>query len=446
MKKPKIASRGHHKNKAQAALKTHHKYLIRKRRPIHKRILLHPVSIFMMLCVGVFLVGWTIRTFAENITVTASVLAPLPAKPATIIKPIQQLHVTTSLITVSGTCPTNSYVKLFNNSIFSGTAICSNAVTTYSIITNLNPGTNLLLVRVFNITNNEGPQSTAVTVHYDTPKQAPASTPSKTPTTLSIYSLDSVSTTQGITSRVSVSPTVRGTAPPYSLITVTFHSTPVTCTTYSDAYGNWSCTLDQQLPYGTHTVEYSAVTPSGEQLTSPSHSMIATNYIAPLQQAENLTIPFVINYTYRYQVYASDKQYTWDLSLSNGTAPYALTITWGDGNSSTVVRNNTDAFQVNHTYELLNTTSAYHNIVIKAVDSVGTITNMQLPALVTLNGAQPDTAKPSLHSSIINFVKKWVWLIWPTYAVVLLMTTSFWLGEREEYIKIIKSAGRRRKR
>lgn len=446
MKKSKIASKGHRKKSARTALKAHHKQLIRKRRPIHKRILLHPVSVFIMLCVGVFLVGWTIRTFAQNLTVTASILAPLPASAANITWPANQTHFTASTATITGTCPSNTYVELYRNGSFSGLANCGNLITSYQIYIDLSLGSNQLYTRVFNITDNEGPKSAQITVWRDQPQLAPAPIPTSVPTTLTIGTLDGKSFSKGQTVYTSIYPTIRGTAIPYSYVVVTFHSTPHVCSTYADSAGNWSCTLNELLNEGLHQVNITTKSPSGVVFNYPTFQIATSKNIVPLQSPAKIAEPFTIGYTYKYTVYATDKSYTWNLSLSGGKAPYAITILWGDGSTSTVVRSNTDSFDVAHTYNLSGKSSNNYTINVKAVDSVDTVANLQLSSLVTYNGARPGTVKPNLYNSVLNFVKKWVWLIWPTYAVVLLMTTSFWLGEREEYIKIVKSSGQHRKR
>ena len=204
--------------------------LLRRKRPIHKRVMLHPATIFMLLCVGVFLMGWTYRSFADNITVTASIFAPLPGSPATITYPADQTHFTYTPITITGTCPTNSYVKLYRNGVFSGSANCI-STTNYQIQTDLNLGSNQFIVHVYNITDNEGPQSTTTTVWYDLPVQPLPSTPkphtSSPPEILVVNSADNVPVTFGYIQYASVYPTVSGTAPPYSLVTVTFHSNPL---------------------------------------------------------------------------------------------------------------------------------------------------------------------------------------------------------------------------
>lgn len=104
---------------------------------------------------------------ADTLNVTAIIPAPLPSGPAIITYPHDQDHFATPVINVSGTCPPDSYVALYRNGIFSGTALCDNGA--FTIQTSLVPGANQLQVKVYNKTDNEGPPSGPITVYYDLP-------------------------------------------------------------------------------------------------------------------------------------------------------------------------------------------------------------------------------------------------------------------------------------
>jgi len=150
-----------HKNTPKAKVKRK----LRSQRPVHKKVLLHPVSVLLMLCVGVFIVGLTYRTFAASYSVHAVVPWPTLTEGAVITWPHDGDHVTSEPINVTGTCPKNSYVKLYNDHIFSGVAWCSSSGT-FSILTYLYLSGNLLIAQDYNPVNVAGPASPNVTVHY----------------------------------------------------------------------------------------------------------------------------------------------------------------------------------------------------------------------------------------------------------------------------------------
>lgn len=146
-----------------------------KNRPIHKRIALHPASFVALLALGVCLVVTTFRSQADTLDVSAKIAAPPVTQPAIIMSPHDQDRFTTPDILVSGTCPNDSYVKLYQNDVFVGVSQCT--ANSFSVTTTLSPGANVLKARVFNITDDEGPQSPSITVFYDAPVPPPITPP-----------------------------------------------------------------------------------------------------------------------------------------------------------------------------------------------------------------------------------------------------------------------------
>jgi hypothetical protein len=137
----------------------------------------------IILSIGVLLAGWTFQAEADNLAVSAKVSAPLPGGPAVITSPGDGTRFSSVPITVAGTCPSDTYIKLYRNDVFSGTALCTTDGN-FSLQIDLFPGANQLKARVFNLTDDEGPAPQVVTVYYDVPQQptggqsTPASNPS----------------------------------------------------------------------------------------------------------------------------------------------------------------------------------------------------------------------------------------------------------------------------
>jgi hypothetical protein len=141
-----------------------------------------PAAIFGLLCIGVLLIGWTLKTAAADLTVRAEIHAPPPTGAATITSPVTGKHFRWVPISVSGTCPSDGsagYIKLYRNNVFSGSALCQ-ADNSFQLNTDLFAGANNLVARVFNITDDEGPISNTVRVYYDVPVQ-PVPKPTVTP-------------------------------------------------------------------------------------------------------------------------------------------------------------------------------------------------------------------------------------------------------------------------
>jgi hypothetical protein len=175
LKKTKTMAKTQKRPKRLAkSTKNRYKSAIKRRRPVHKKILLHPSTIIVLIIFGCWLIFSSLRVSASSFIVTATVPAPLPTAPAVITSPANQSQFTTEPITVSGTCPLVSYVELYDNGGFSGVVYCSNSGT-FSLQVQLVGGSNVLSAEVFNITDNEGPTSPSVTV-YCTPTVQPIST------------------------------------------------------------------------------------------------------------------------------------------------------------------------------------------------------------------------------------------------------------------------------
>jgi hypothetical protein len=128
---------------------------------------MHPISVFIILIAGVLMVGWTLQAMAQSVIVSV-VHAPPLSQGAIITSPLNGSAFTESPITVSGTCPDNSYINLYDNDSFNGAAWCS-AGNSWQIVANLSSGNNSLLAQDFNVTDDQGPTTPAVEVSYTPP-------------------------------------------------------------------------------------------------------------------------------------------------------------------------------------------------------------------------------------------------------------------------------------
>jgi hypothetical protein len=158
--------------KLKPALITHHSKTGKK---LPHAYTSYPLLVMLLLVVGVFIGGMTLKVKADDYSVNAAILAPLPTVPAVIVSPVANTHFSTKPITVNGSCQAGQIVKLYRNNIFSGTVFCQSD-STFQIQTDLFDGTNDLEAKIFNITNGQGPTSTPVRVYYDPPVTPSANT------------------------------------------------------------------------------------------------------------------------------------------------------------------------------------------------------------------------------------------------------------------------------
>jgi hypothetical protein len=330
------------------------------KRPLYKRILLHPVSLFGLLIIGVLIIGLTLFSSADSYGVSASVSAKALSSSATITFPSDSATIVSTPINVTGSCPLNSYVDLIRNGSFSGVSSCS-ANQTFSIATDLSPGVNQLQAQDYNITNQAGPASPAITITYDAPLPPPEPAPTSTKS-----------------GQLSPDANYAGSNLPSKIVIPHY-----------DDSGHGSLLLSSQ---------------------------------------------------YSYQSFDTGHEYNWNMNLSGGTPPYFLTIDWGDNTSSNLVFNNDPAFVVSHSYN----SSGDYNIMAQTVDADGVKVILQLTAAVKIRNIASTTQGviSSLNtpgeSGVVTSGKHWLGLIWSSYLIIMLMVISFWLGEREEYLSIVK--------
>lgn len=303
-----------------------------------RSVLAYPFIIFTLLCAGVYLINWTLKANGDDVFVTAKVHGPLVTDPAVILKPNNGQHFKKIPIIISGTCPANAaYIEIFRNNFMSGTALCDGS-SNFSLTTDLFPGLNDLTAHSFNITDDEGPVSSTVTVYYDAPKPKPAPQ-----------------------------------------------------TSQNGAGG-------------------------------PAASPLA------------LTTSFI------YKGYYVGQKVSWPLRLSGGTAPYAVSVDWGDGSNDLISRSAAGDFNIEHVYTTPGGFKNSYTITAKASDNSGQTASLQFFVIVNVNkdmglagdifGKSPPTLNDNYH---------WLWAAWPAYIFILLMGLSYILGEREELIILRKN-------
>jgi hypothetical protein len=121
----------------------------------------------VLLCTIVLVANWTYTALADT-TISSRILAPSIKTGAIITSPSHNTTVTTQTpIIVSGTCPAESYVALNVNDTFTGVDLCDSDGR-FSVQTNLFSGTNTLSAQDYNVSNQAGPASKAVTVNSKT--------------------------------------------------------------------------------------------------------------------------------------------------------------------------------------------------------------------------------------------------------------------------------------
>lgn len=168
------------KSRSRSPVKRTAKTRLHKVKKASRLFLPYPLFCFLMLCVGVLLALWTFKADAIDYIVNGKVPAPALTEPAIIESPADGARFSAVPIKVNGSCPLESYVNLYRNDVFSGSVLCSSS-NKFEITTDLFEDANILKVKVFNLTDDEGPASDPITVYYDAPAPSPEPTPGSGP-------------------------------------------------------------------------------------------------------------------------------------------------------------------------------------------------------------------------------------------------------------------------
>jgi hypothetical protein len=152
-------------------------------RLLHHRETSYALLVFLMMGVGLVLasITWGAWAGADDIScgtpttpqceasysVYAAVPGPRPGSPANITSPTSGQVFTTNPVTVEGTCPDKSLVKVFTNGIMVGSVICNKGK--FSVPVDLVIGRNDLTALPFNALDEQGPTGNTVTVTLNAP-------------------------------------------------------------------------------------------------------------------------------------------------------------------------------------------------------------------------------------------------------------------------------------
>jgi PKD domain-containing protein/glucodextranase-like protein len=136
----------------------------------------YPALVFLLVMTAVVLGGMSAGALAAppvvnpqsgSVGLTGTVPGPPPSQAAVITSPLAGDHTSTSPITISGTCPDNTFVFINKNNVLAGEATCNNGH--FSLQADLFVGTNELVARVVDGLGQFGPDSVAVLVTFDQP-------------------------------------------------------------------------------------------------------------------------------------------------------------------------------------------------------------------------------------------------------------------------------------
>lgn len=150
----------------------------------------------------------------------------------------------------------------------------------------------------------------------------------------------------------------------------------------------------------------------------------------PSQAGQTVVVPpvvpsdqIILRTNYLFKGIRPDAQFNWDLSVSGGQSPYALTIDWGDQSQDLKSLSKPSDLKLHHTYPR----AGVYKIVIRARDTADRAAYLEMVAIV--DGVVP-TAVGRIDSGT-SYGQFYITLLdlWPVYAAAVAAVSAFWLGE-----------------
>ena len=151
-------------------------------------------------------------------------------------------------------------------------------------------------------------------------------------------------------------------------------------------------------------------------------------------------MPLKITSKFTYSVYDVGQTVSYHIYITGGQAPYAYTVLWGDGSSSTIIRQDMSDFTISHKYGWVNSLLQVRTLKIQGIDADGQASTLQFSVPIrnlTYQSAIANATKTTGLWGLFNALRPWLWLLWPGYIIILLLAVSFWLGEREEMYRLM---------
>ncbi|MEX0934627.1 MAG: PKD domain-containing protein [Candidatus Saccharimonadales bacterium] len=115
------------------------------------------------------------------------------------------------------------------------------------------------------------------------------------------------------------------------------------------------------------------------------------------------------------------EEISFPLAISGGSGPYAVSVTWGDGEGDVLNLSDTGNFQISHSY----TIPGVYKVTIRAADSQDSAAFLQVTAVIS--GQSTDAEPISAQTRVVTEVVRW-----PLYVMLVLIAGGFWMGMRHQ--------------
>jgi len=202
----------------------------------------------------------------------------------------------------------------------------------------------------------------------------------------------------------------------------------------------FNITDDEGPPSDTVTVFYDAPRPPPQPPPSQGGAggpppTPGSNH-PPVQPVQQL----ILKTAFLYKGYFVGDELQWPLEISGGTAPYALSVDWGDGTDDVISRGKAGKLDISHIYAQAGGYQGSYIVKVKATDSSGSKAYIQFFVVVKEKGGNAGGTIFSKRPPALGSSLHWLLVAWPAYLLIVMMAVSYLLGERQELL-ILKKKG-----
>ena len=173
--------------------------------------------------------------------------------------------------------------------------------------------------------------------------------------------------------------------------------------------------------------------PSTVYFDTPAAVISPLSTVSPARPV--VSAPILLQTSFQYASQPVNRPLTFNYSVSGGQAPYAISVSWGDGTQNVMTVAASGSFALNHTYTKASGNNEPYRITVTVGDAKGSQTMLQvftivteLPAPIAANHNR--SVPPS--AGVFGGLQSLLPYAWYGYALLLLMMLCFWLGELRE--------------
>ncbi|NND00528.1 MAG: hypothetical protein HKN85_10135 [Gammaproteobacteria bacterium] len=127
----------------------------------------------------------------------------------------------------------------------------------------------------------------------------------------------------------------------------------------------------------------------------------------------------------------------WPLALSGGLGPYAVSVDWGDGETTVETLNFSGNFNIQHVYG----EPGVYKVIVKVADSRGETAFLQLVAIANGPSSQDTSSEGGGDDGPQTGIRTQI-VTWPIYVMLFFAVSTFWVGRRYEIRRLRQKLAR----